>query len=394
MSNEYVLAPIDQKTFTQLSSIEPTIINQAMANQFFMMKVDKQGNPQFIIKKAGLLWKLDQLHKGNYQLETTIATAQEHVFYKQLYGVPEKAFPFIVCHGTLTLDIWDEKIASYKTRVFKDTSIVTSQNFKGNLHPVELAKTRAMKRVIQQAIACGFAVAEEDEENGEVDQEALRKERARKRLMAICNKKGWSRDKRLEELSKILEREIDTTKNLCWQEFEYLSNAIEISDSYKKEAEKKKDDIVDAEIILPGPSAEQLTTINNLFKELNFTVAQKNSLFKKVSITQGKEIKSENDLDIKHADNLINWLKEKKEARKQLEMEVTGLIQTGLEKCGDLSSFYDFASDEVQYALRDPEDFKRLTKDQRQLIREKLQNYQKSQMSPEDEFLEETESPL
>ena len=214
----YDLVPINREAYQEISKIDPQI-NEAMANQFFLMTQDAKGKPKLTMKKAGLFYKLDELYRGKYSIKTDILEEDEYKRVKAMLGIKADVM-CIIAKSILTIKFPDgpQTWSSYGT--------VTPANSKNSAFPLELAETRAEVRVIKKATGCGFSVIGENDDTVEYLTGDLI-DNARRQMFALFKNLGYvDREKRLELCSEILKVKLDTTEGLTFAQVELINNHL------------------------------------------------------------------------------------------------------------------------------------------------------------------------
>lgn len=152
------MQPINERAYEIIKASEGpnSKISMELASQFFVMTVDKKGNPKPIILKAGLIHKMDETFgKNNYEDETdNLAFIDPQAFEaaKKQAGYKE---------GDLFIMYRSDLYLPGKTRPIRTYGEVNKDNVKGNKHPFALAETRARNRAMRLATKCGFSSLEE-----------------------------------------------------------------------------------------------------------------------------------------------------------------------------------------------------------------------------------------
>lgn len=214
----YDLVPINREAYQEISKIDPQI-NEAMANQFFLMTQDAKGKPKLTMKKAGLFYKLDELYRGKHDLETGPVDEKEYDYVKKMLGIKGDNM-CVIAKSKLSIDFGN------KVKTWTAYGTVTPSNAKGTAFPLELAETRAEIRVIKKATGCGFAIQGEDDETPESMSVDLINN-ARRQMFALFKALGYAdRTKRLELCSEILGCQMDTTEGLTFEQVEIINNYL------------------------------------------------------------------------------------------------------------------------------------------------------------------------
>lgn len=149
MAND--LVPINESGIQVLKEMEKDM-SVGMMNQFFLQKVNKNGDPELFIKKAGLIWKLEQKYKNKYRVQSKLPDAETYNFMRMMLGVQEGQ-PCCIMEGLVYLEGHNEPFKAYGT--------ATMSNCFNKNYMLEMAETRAILRAIRLATACGFTAVEE-----------------------------------------------------------------------------------------------------------------------------------------------------------------------------------------------------------------------------------------
>lgn len=148
------LMPVNKQALQTIAAIEGEQFNELVARQHYLMAVDKNGNPNLYIRKAGLLRKMEQKYGKNWVVQPSFPSEEEYNRLIKWMGVQEGT-PCVIIKAELFVDGKDRPYVSY--------SHATPENTK-NGRLLEMAETRAISRVIKLATNCGFTGVEELEE--------------------------------------------------------------------------------------------------------------------------------------------------------------------------------------------------------------------------------------
>lgn len=301
------LVPLNDAARNSLQQIEPRL-TQAMMDQFFFMSPQKDGKFKLSINKAGLYWKMDDLYRGNYDIETDLVPKEKYELIKASLGFkPEDQV--IIMQSTLILH------TSNGERKFKAYGTVTPENRKKNKHPLELAETRAEKRVLAKATGCGFSLANNDEGEDLSPEDELR-EQAKGRFWSLAKEQGYDKDRNnyLNLCTQVLGRPVTTTKTLTYADFSKVNAYMEGKNTVTiNPSSYKVEDIPPQKL---SPTKEQLDTMYDCFKKLEWTPDMQGKYFQHIS--KGKW-NCEMDVAQARADGVIKALQKmiaEKEAEK------------------------------------------------------------------------------
>lgn len=315
------LVPLDKNAIDSVRRMEPEMPVDMISQLFHMQPIKEKGKEtgkfKLVIDKAGLNWKMDKLYRGRYNLKTDIIMGDEYEFIKtQCLGF-KKEDRVIICKSTLAIEV-----AEGKEKTFTAYGTATPANVKkGQKHPLELAETRAEKRVLQKATGCGFSAADNDEFEpigGSItaDTEQL-KEDQRKKMWAMLRDAGLpdkDREGRLKLISQILNKKIDTTKSLSYADYLNINSALENGFT--------SGNVIDGDYTVkddedpPPPerlSEDQLNQITNLYIEVKWDAEKQEKYF---SYMREKNpgiftATSEKDFSPEGAEKFISFLKKK-----------------------------------------------------------------------------------
>ncbi len=284
----YALVPLDKAATLAVRNIEPAMPVEMIDQMFHMQINPKTGKFKLVIDKAGLNWKMDQLYRGKYDLKTDVLMGEEYDFIKTNCLGFKKEDRVIICKSELRIEV-----ANGKEKVFTAYGTATPDNVKkGQKHPLELAETRAEKRVLQKATGCGFSAADCDEflpTTPEIDTKELI-EAQRKRMWVLLKDAGYKEEDRAGRIafvSNCLGRKIDSTKGMTYADYLKVNETLEmVKNGEVPPPPEGKGDIIDGDYTVteepeappppppePPPSGitpDQLNQINNLYIEVKW----------------------------------------------------------------------------------------------------------------------------
>jgi len=227
------LVPLDKNAIDSVLRMEPDMPADMVSQLFHMQPIKEKGKDtgkfKLVIDKAGLNWKMDKLYRGRYNLKTDIIMGDEYEFIKtQCLGF-KKEDRVIICKSTLAIEV-----AEGKEKTFTAYGTATPVNVKkGQKHPLELAETRAEKRVLQKATGCGFSAADNDEFEPQAsitaDMKQLQEDQ-RKKMWVLLRDAGYTekdREGRLKVISQILKRKVDSSKSMTYADYLNVNAALE-----------------------------------------------------------------------------------------------------------------------------------------------------------------------
>jgi len=374
--SEFGMVPLSDKGYQRIQEIEGEAckINRAMANQFFLQTVDKNGEPQIFVKGAGLQWKMDELYgQNNYDFDTDLLSIKNPEGYRQVkrdLGIPDSA----MCVIAVT-ELW----LPGKKFPIREYGTVTAANIKGNKHPVELALTRAKNRAMRDATRKGFVgkyeYAGEFDEHGKETYDSSKqveeqKKKAFQKLHIFIKNNNIPAEEQLAAYNKIANppRPIGSSTELSFYEIQMaLAELLSQRNKKEKSAEVDKtkekwngqpipppppvknpfkdktpvpeEPIEEAEIVTPEQQEELpfseppvdapdeadmfseemdnemrrglLDAIHALYERKGMGDTEIKKLFVNISKKKNREIKDENDLTNEELDTLIDHLNKK-----------------------------------------------------------------------------------
>jgi hypothetical protein len=282
------LVPLDKNAIDSVLRMEPDMPADMVSQLFHMQPIKEKGKDtgkfKLVIDKAGLNWKMDKLYRGRYNLKTDIIMGDEYEFIKtQCLGF-KKEDRVIICKSTLAIEV-----AEGKEKTFTAYGTATPVNVKkGQKHPLELAETRAEKRVLQKATGCGFSAADNDEFEPQAsitaDMKQLQEDQ-RKKMWVLLRDAGYTekdREGRLKVISQILKRKVDSSKSMTYADYLNVNAALEggftVGDII--DAPFTATDVTDIPPEEPKKlTADQLNQINNLYIEAKWDSEKQEKYF-------------------------------------------------------------------------------------------------------------------
>ena len=121
-------------------------ISLEQIKDLYMM--NNKGN--VFIKRAGLLYKMNQKYQNNYSMRAVIHTLEEINTIKTMLGISNDQ-PFVIMKGIIEVD----------GQVFQDYGSAHAGNTYNKNYLFEMASTRATNRALRMATECGFTSVEE-----------------------------------------------------------------------------------------------------------------------------------------------------------------------------------------------------------------------------------------
>lgn len=317
----YALVPLDKAATLAVRNIEPAMPVEMIDQMFHMQINPKTGKFKLVIDKAGLNWKMDQLYRGKYDLKTDVLMGEEYDFIKTNCLGFKKEDRVIICKSELRIEF-----ANGKEKVFTAYGTATPDNVKkGQKHPLELAETRAEKRVLQKATGCGFSAADCDEflpTTPEIDIKEFI-EAQRKRMWVLLKDAGYKEEDRAGRIafvSNCLGRKIDSTKGMTYADYLKVNNTLEtIKKGEIPPPPEGKGDIIDGDYTIteePPPleiTPDQLNQINNLYIEAKWDSEKQEKYFTYMREKNPDRFtaKTAADFSQEDAEKFINLLKKK-----------------------------------------------------------------------------------
>ncbi|HNR64685.1 MAG TPA: hypothetical protein PKJ95_00155 [Atribacterota bacterium] len=322
----YALVPLDKAATLAVRNIEPAMPVEMIDQMFHMQINPKTGKFKLVIDKAGLNWKMDQLYRGKYDLKTDVLMGEEYDFIKTNCLGFKKEDRVIICKSELRIEV-----ANGKEKVFTAYGTATPDNVKkGQKHPLELAETRAEKRVLQKATGCGFSAADCDEflpTTPEIDTKELI-EAQRKRMWVLLKDAGYKeedRSGRISFVSNCLGRKIESTKGMTYADYLKVNNTLEtIKKGEIPPPPECKGDIIDGDYTIteepplpppsPGITPDQLNQINNLYIEAKWDTEKQEKYFaymREKNPDRFTTLKTAADFSQEDAEKFISLLKKK-----------------------------------------------------------------------------------
>ena len=202
------LAKLSEENTALIKSTEG-FENELLIKQFYC-----QSGEQIFIKKAGLLYKMEQKFKGQYSIETSIVSEDEYIRIRKMLNLKENE-PCVVITAKVTTPLG----------IYTSYGTAHNKNTFNTAYLLEMAETRAELRAIRKATNCGFTSAEElpNEPNQHIEEPVNGK-------IGICHdlmkQLGLTKETYLKYISNILEKKINSTKELTTTEIDKVIDKL------------------------------------------------------------------------------------------------------------------------------------------------------------------------
>lgn len=145
------LQPVNDRAIEIIKGIEGANFNALIAPQFYMMTMSPNGQINLFIKKAGLLYKMEQKFGNKAVIQSEPVIGEELKAFRDMDGIKDGQ-RYFVFKSKVFLPGVDHPFVSYGS-----ASEANCRN--GRL--LEMAETRAINRAMRLATNCGFTSEDE-----------------------------------------------------------------------------------------------------------------------------------------------------------------------------------------------------------------------------------------